>query len=154
MGRKINIGCGDHVLEGFENVDGQRVGMNPKIIIGNALEYNYQGADQVYAGHFVEHLSVDDARKLFRKVRSDAPEAELIITIPAIERSNKVPFWWLQIIVFGSKRWPGDNHVSAWRTNDLDAELRSAGFTRIQEWPDCPYLMERVDWQVCLRAMS
>lgn len=151
MGRKINIGCGEYLLPGFENIDGHAA--NNNVIVANALEYNYHGAEIVYAGHFLEHLEVGPARELLRRVIAHTPDGAFIITVPALDRCLDVPFWWLQQVVFGGRRYPGDEHRSAWRTIDLRQEMEAAGYKNITEWADCPYLPDKVTWQVCLKGL-
>lgn len=152
MGRKVNVGCGEYILKDFENVDGFAVNGNPAVIVVDALQYDYRDTDLVYAGHFMEHLTIDDGRAFLRRVAAQAPAATVVVTVPVVDRCDAEAFWWFQMIVFGGRRWKGDEHKSVWRVKDIHREMAEAGYKVLEEWPDCPYLADRVGWQICIKG--
>lgn len=163
MGRQINVGCGPFPMpEPWENIDTHQIAADPKhrIVQASALDYDYTGATIVYAGHVVEHMTVPEAKTFFRRVRQqEAKDNQLIVTVPAIDRAYHASITGgldlnaLQDMVFGGRAYPGDEHRSAWRVRDLLWELSSAGYNKVGEFHDCPYLVAQVPWQVCIRAI-
>lgn len=163
MARKINVGCGGFPLPtpDWENYDLNVIKPEAgyagrKVVIANAFEVSYKGADFVYAGHFIEHQTIQDAQRWIRLVREQAPGAVLAVTVPAFDRCNdpSVDHALLQDMVSAPVpgQPPGIAHQSWWRTRDLHRELAKAGYAHIEEWPNCPWLVAQVKWQVCLKA--
>lgn len=158
-GRFINVGCGTFPIEGAENLNLTEVkpiaGREKiQITVADARTYDYRNAARIYAGHFLEHLSVEDARKFMSRVLEHAlPGAILAVTIPAWDRCQHASFDVLQDMhgYNGSPR-PGEDHLSAWRTEDLVREMKAAGWEEVVEWPDCPWVTAPVAWQACVRG--
>jgi hypothetical protein len=163
VGRRICVGPGPFPILGWENYD-----LNPSsekdcanaahIIKRDAFEVDYAGAEYVFAGHFIEHLDPVDAHRFIRMVREKAPEAVLILVVPVLDRSNdpSVDFALLQQIISHHTTYPdaprGIAHRSWWRTRDLLSALQAAGYSKVTEWPDCPWLVAQVNWQIVLKA--
>jgi hypothetical protein len=165
VGRRICVGPGIYPISGWENVD---LNLSPEkdrtspapIVQGDALELDYTGAETVFAGHFIEHLDPDDAHRFIRRVRTQAPEATLILVVPVLDRCGdpSVDFGLLQQIISHHALRPdsprGISHRSWWRTRDLMAALQSAGYSKVTENATCPHLVAQVPWQICLYARS
>jgi len=158
--RRICVGCGEYPLEGFENIDLSVVppaeGYEGRPVIqADALTFDYRNAALVVAGHFMEHLTVEQARAWLRHVREHVPiGCVLVVTVPAWDRVHHADFKTLQDMGAGGGRWPGDQHRSWWRSEDVVRELREAEWTPVQEWADFPQLVSRVPWQVCIKAVK
>ena len=152
--RKINVGCGGNILEGWENID-----LNaPNAIKADARFYDYKDVEMVLAGHFLEHLSREDGINWIRKVSSESPSATLIIAIPDIERSCRVcDHVFLQQVAsypFGpyNEEYRARCHSSLWRKRDLDEELLKAGYKTLNEVPTHPLLTGVADFQYAVEA--
>lgn len=159
MPRSINVGCGEYRIAEFENIDITAVpaatcGREP-VIVADALFYSYKGAVEVYAGHFLEHLTLKDARLFLARVREQAaPGTVLAVTVPAIDRQALMDATVYHGTLHGGRRWPGDEHRSLWTCADLEAEMAAAGWTELREWSDCPWIAVQVPWQVCIRGVK
>src|SRR4029077_4586730 len=166
MTRKITVGCAPFPLPApWENYDlydhkpEASHAANGKAILKNAFEVDYSGAAMVYAGHFLEHQTPKDAVRWIKLVFAGLKlRGTLIVTIPAFDRCDgpDVPFDLLQAMVSApdpdKPSPPGIHHRSWWRTRDLRQVIQDAGFVEILEWPDCPYMVAKSHWQVCLSA--
>jgi predicted SAM-dependent methyltransferase len=157
--RKINVGCGEFRLSGFENIDITKVpavmgGGYP--IIADALKYDYTGAVSVYAGHFLEHLKEGDGPRFLARVFEQAASgAVLAVTVPVAELAKKHEPRSLHSVVHGGSRWHGDAHLSQWDSESLQAAMRAAGWQEVREWPDCPWItVKTCPWQVCVRGQK
>lgn len=155
--RRINVGCGEFRLDGFENVDITKVpavGGGGELTICDALEFDYTGATHVYAGHFLEHLQgADGPRFLARVFAQAAPGAVLAVTVPVAELAKRHSPRSLHSVVHGGSRWHGDAHLSQWDSESLQAAMRAAGWREVGEWPECPWISVRTcPWQVCVRG--
>jgi len=163
MGRRINCGCGPFPILNWENYD-----LNPPtekecanaahILKKDAFEVDYRGAEYVFAGHFIEHQTPEDARRFVKMIYDQAPQATLVLVVPVLDRTNDpaVDFALLQQIISHHEMYPnapyGIAHRSWWRTKDLLALLQWVGYHRVTEWPDCPWLTARVGWQIVLKC--
>jgi len=166
VGRHINVGCGQYPIQSpFENYDinvtspaASHAGR--PVLYGDAFKLDYAGAELVFAGHFLEHQTPEDAHRFIRLVRQQAPAAALVLVVPVLDRCNhpSVDFKLLQQIVSHYTVYPdaapGIAHRSWWRTRDVISAVQDAGYGHVSEWPDCPWLVARVDWQVVLRASA
>ena len=65
--RKLNIGCGEKIKEGYEGLDtkdfGQKYVMDISAFCGSS---RYEMFDEIYAEHFLEHFNQDELKKVFR----------------------------------------------------------------------------------------
>ena len=62
---RLNVGCGDYLLEGFVNLDADPA--TPADVHADAMVYLRDCPDatfaEVYAGHFLEHLTPEGAQR-------------------------------------------------------------------------------------------
>lgn len=159
MTRRINVGCGEFRMFGFENIDITEVpavtGGREPVIVADALGYDYSGAVEIYAGHVIEHLTLEDARRFLSRVHEQVPPGALLtVTVPAIDRKALMSAAILEGTLHGGRRWTGDEHRSLWTCEDVFREMAAAGWTGLREWPDCPRLVDRAPWQVCVRGVK
>lgn len=82
---KLNVGCGDYPLDGFVNLDANPA--TPADVHADAMVYLRDCPDAtfagVYAGHFLEHLTPDDAQRFLAECyRVLAPGGQLGIVVP------------------------------------------------------------------------
>lgn len=164
LSRKIQVGGGNHILDGFLNID-----INPPADIifdvreGLPLKSNY--ADLIFSEHFLEHIDYPVSAKKFIKecYRVLNKNGKLIIGVPNselviknyIERSRD--FWKLMLNGWYSKRKclkhfntyidlvnyhfrdQDDNleynpHYWAYDFEKLKSLIKSTGFTKMDKW--------------------
>ena len=91
---KINLGCGDKILDGYVNVDvvNQRAGKVPDVIcdIKKLDKFDSNYADEVMAIHVVEHFDRWEIVEILREwVRILKPGGKLILECPNLESACK-----------------------------------------------------------------
>lgn len=164
LSKKIQVGGGNHTLDGFLNID-----INPPADIifdvreGLPLKSNY--ADLIFSEHFLEHIDYPVSVKKFIKecYRVLNKKGKLIIGVPDselviknyIERNKG--FWRLMLSRWYSKRkrlkhfntyidlvnyhlrdqdddLKYSSHYWAYDFEKLKSLVKSAGFTKINKW--------------------
>ena len=151
---KLNVGCGDYPLAGWTNLDADPV--TPADVHADALVYLRDCPDatfaEVYAGHFLEHLTPDEARRFLAECyRVLAPGGRLGIVVPDsyavlrryVARSTEAVFigdrWWplgdLDAVCAAFLYSPiqGTPHRWSYDIDTLSRVLRAAGFARVRE---------------------
>jgi predicted SAM-dependent methyltransferase len=64
---RLNLGCGDYSLDGFVNVDAMAFRGVDAVISVPPLPWPDASVSEIYAGHFLEHLSFADGGELLRE---------------------------------------------------------------------------------------
>lgn len=65
---KLHLGCGPVIHKGWVNIDNQRYpGVDKVLDVTKKLPYD--NVDYIFAEHFIEHLSYENALKLMREAR-------------------------------------------------------------------------------------
>lgn len=134
---KVNLGCGNAKIEGFENVD-----IDPKlkpdliVDITKHLPYEDDSVDEVWMIHVIEHIQKKFHFGIFREInRILRPEGILVLAYPefckcATNYMNNVKgkrdFW--EATIYGRQQTPSDYHVSIIDTPLLTTLLVSLGF--------------------------
>lgn len=113
--RRVNVGCGGYPLLYWTNIDADPMATADLHVSVPPLPFEDGALDEIYAGHFLEHLDPSDARAfLLECFRALAPGAKLGIVVPD---TREVLTRWLR----GDKdcvEYPCDT----WHAiNDLDA---------------------------------
>jgi len=131
---KINFGCGSNVLSGWNNHD-------MDVDITKPLNYLDNQADNIFAEHVVEHLTIHDAYRFFEECcRILKPGGWLRVTLPSV--SNILAKKSKEYIKFLHRNnWGGGEedsavksiifnhgHKSAWTRELLKAFLSNIGF--------------------------
>lgn len=81
--RRLNIGCGQHPLLFWQNLDGDPNAIADHYAIVPPLPFEDEAFDDIYAGHVLEHLSPRDAHRLLIECRRClAPGGRLGIVVP------------------------------------------------------------------------
>jgi predicted SAM-dependent methyltransferase len=176
--KKVNLGCGDHTVEGWINFDNSPNAMLsripflrwflykcgilsekhykvqwPKDIrirqLTRSLPFSDNEVDYFYTSHFIEHLSYDDAIKLFREVnRSLRVKGVLRIVVPDLnfyiqkylfEKGNTdtavlAANNFLQSLNIITKS--RDPHLWMYDADSIKNSLKKAGFQKIER---CEY---------------
>ncbi len=150
----LNVGCGDYRLDGWVNLDADPA--TPADVHADATVYLRDCPDatfdEVYAGHFLEHLTPEDARRFLAECyRVLAPGGICTIVVPDtyevlrryVARSTDAVFigdrWWpladLDAVCAAFLYSPiqATPHRWSWDIDTLTRALGRAGFGRIRE---------------------
>lgn len=104
---RVNVGCGEWPLEGWTNLDADPA-MGPDIVAQvPPLPFGDGELDEVYAGHLLEHLHLDDGKAFLRECyRCLKPGGKIGVVVPDVYEVmrryvNRMPdavyingFWW------------------------------------------------------------
>lgn len=153
--RRLNVGCGNFPLNYWTNLDMQE--SMPAQIHADALEYlaacDAGEYDEIYAGHFLEHLTYDDAKRFLSECyRVLTPGGKLGIVVPDMREvmsrwlagaidSVEAPegYWWavsdLDAVchLFLYSDVQVSPHKWAWELVTLARAMHRAGFTDLVE---------------------
>jgi SAM-dependent methyltransferase len=127
---RLNVGCGAYHLTGYANLDADPD--VPADVHADALTYLSDCADgsldEVYAGHFLEHLTPDEARRFLAEChRCLVPGGALAIVVPDMREVARRYVEGLRDAVYIGDRW--------WDVADLDAVCAVFLYSPIQETP-------------------
>jgi predicted SAM-dependent methyltransferase len=137
MKTKLNICCGQMILDGFINIDSYPSPDVDVVCDARELSYAENSVDEVVMFHAIEHFTLDDAcmiiRKLFTMLR---PGGTLIIEAPDVFKAVKnAPTGEFDAIkgIFGDiaelrKGKDGYQHKWGWTGALMQQEMASAGF--------------------------
>jgi len=154
---KINIGCNKWKLEGFVNVD-IREEHDPDVV-SDATAYlktlEPASVSFIYAGHFLEHLTRDEARAFLREARRVLHEdGKIQITVPdattsiKLFKAGKLDYKTMNGAIFGSLTNEHEAHKQV-----FDAELLTSlckeYFGKAKRVKKSPYWVAGVPWQIC-----
>jgi SAM-dependent methyltransferase len=139
---KLNIGCGDKLLDGYVNIDL----FNPKadkICDGSVLDWvKDDTVDEVLAIAVFEHISPYKSGPTLREWwRVLKKGGLLILEVPDIletcknfEKADKAERYKLINCMFGSAEWSLRNpHLFGWYDDILKDHLWGAGFRKIRK---------------------
>jgi predicted SAM-dependent methyltransferase len=132
--RKLNLGCGGNILDGWENHDAD-------VDIRNPLPYEDESIDFIFIEHCVEHVTTPDAVRFFAEcLRILKYEGTLRVAVPSGDKiydlADSEYLKWHGQSGFGDGTRRGavrsilldHGHLSAWNHSILDACLFAAGF--------------------------
>jgi hypothetical protein len=135
---KLNLGCGDNKLPGWENHDSD-------VDIARPLPWRDNSASYIFIEHCVEHVSCHEAIRFFEEAfRVLAPGGILRVTVPSIEKIMACDD---QAYFEFTKKWSGEasahgaakailfshGHQMAWTVSVMASLLRYAGFSYLCE---------------------
>lgn len=130
---RLNLGCGDSPLEGYENIDLKRgTGAYP-------LDFPDASVDEVRASHLLEHFGWRGTTKVLAEwVRVLKPGGLLRVAVPDLEKiasmyvngqAGQYQGW-----LCGTQDEPMDAHLAQFDWPLLTTLLRQAGLTGIHKW--------------------
>jgi predicted SAM-dependent methyltransferase len=141
---KLELGSGHRPTPGYEHNDLYAWDHIEHVGAPWLLELPDASLDEVLALAFVEHMTYDQARDLFRNVlRMLQPDAAFYFDVP------DYPVWARYYVdlmggydaplsldhvrrtLFGWQRWPGDEHLYGWDTDLLLEVLHDTGYSRV-----------------------
>ena len=125
---KLNIGGGQHPIEGYETVDRQN-GQE-----AYPLEFGDGVADEVYASHILEHFSHAEAPNVLRDwVRVLKPGGRMRLAVPDAERLDfSDPLWHMHAM--GAQANEDDYHRSIYNEDRLRRLMEESGLTEVRRW--------------------
>lgn len=122
---RVNLGCGDRYAHGWLNIDHagspHRKDLEWDLASGAPLPWSAGSVTHVYAGHVLEHLSVETCHVLLAQLLPCmAPGGQIMVVGPdilvaeAMIADGTFDFRYghtLESLRFGGNRWPGDAHL-------------------------------------------
>ena len=140
----INLGCGNIIIDGFENIDFYTTRFWKAKSIGHDLRYKFPYADNVFEGalcdNMLEHLHPSDGKNFLKEVcRILKPEAVLRVIVPDLQKyidyynGKNIK----ELDIFGNgcnaiwnltSNW---THLAVYDSNMLSLVLEQAGFKNI-----------------------
>ena len=167
--KKLNLGCGDKLLEGYINVDvaPSRRGLEPDVLcdLHELSPFENESIDEILSVHVIEHFwrwEVIDILKEWRRVLK--PGGQLILECPnlqsACERFLENPeehakpneagqqtMW----VFYGDPAWKDPLMIHRWgyTPKSLASVLLEAGFVCTRQEPAQFKLKEPRDMRIC-----
>jgi predicted SAM-dependent methyltransferase len=142
---RLNLGCGDRYAEGWTNVDhaGSPHRKDQTVDLTGELPWEPGTVELAYAGHVLEHLTVETCDLLLRRLLPCMMPAGILLVVgPDLDRAEAMvnggtfDFRYghtLDSLRHGGHRWPGDEHrwaSTAPATVDL---LTGAGWSEVTD---------------------
>ncbi len=133
---KLNLGSGTNEIPGFVNVD--RINGDEVF----PLSYESGSISEIRASHILEHFGFKEIHNVLAEwCRVLAPGGRIRVAVPDVKKVLKLsdetkgfhdPQW--RYYLMGGQTSSNDFHKTCWNRELLTAELRAAGFERVQEW--------------------
>ena len=158
---KLNLGCHNWKLSGFTNVDIDPERRPDVVADVRSLPFDDESVDEIYAGHIIEHLSIEEsALALNEWKRVLKPGGTITITVPDFEKaydmylSDRISLAFLNSVVFGDEIGGVMEHKQLFTTELLTDRMMSAKFSniRILDVSECDYLVAKDKWQSIVTA--
>lgn len=165
---KLNVGCGNHYVQGWTNMDvDQNDQVKPDIQASllDPLPAEIQGVTHVYLGHVLEHLPFFQIAAALTKLwERCVPSAQIAIVGPdcdkAREMDRRAQLWGIALndILHGAGRWKNDVHLWESTPSRLTKLLERSGVhsARVVDINDIalnPFpVTSRVAWQCAVVA--
>src|SRR5215469_9060580 len=118
---KLNLGCGDFPLTGYQNVDIRDLPGVDWVADVRKLPTPQRVVERIYAGHVIEHLGPDEAVQAIRDWWDIlTPGGDLTIVIPDVDKAlmlkerGDLSAADFLLIVGGDQSIPEMHHKSAW----------------------------------------
>ena len=161
---RLNLGCGRYKLDGFINIDSEE-SVNPDLI-SDALDLPFQvnSVDEIYCGHMLEHLTLEEGKKALRYWKSLLVEGGIItITVPDMdyifeeyikispdERAMRlIELNDTYIFSYCQK----SHHKYCYNPALLKLVMKDAGFRELKRLPfEHQYFVSPVKWQVAYQG--
>jgi len=139
--RKLHVGCGPVLLPGWINIDNQPYkGIDAIVDVRDGIPYD--NLDFIFAEHFIEHLSYDDAQRFLRNCRRAlGTNGVLRLTTPNLDwvwLTQYHPGEWqhpseaVRDCFWMNKAFRGWGHQFLYNAQTLTECLHDAGFDAIE----------------------
>lgn len=127
MDKRLNLGCGDSILEGYLNIDAFDDHADLMIDIIKRLPFDDASVDEIKAIHVVEHFSRDEWPKIAKDwIRILKPGGRIVVATPnfpvlcAMYASGQpVDMHYAYISIFGSQEHDGQYHKQGFSHKSL-----------------------------------
>lgn len=144
----LNIGCGEHKIEGFINIDCVKTdSVNPDLLLDitreNLPHYN-DSVDEIWMIHCLEHIEIFKWNHIFQEFkRVLKPNGLLCLAYPEFKEcaerflndTNKQKNFW-RATLYGRQLYDSDYHVVPMDSNEIKEILEIAGFYRVNRRPE------------------
>ena len=138
---RLNLGCGEQYADDWHNVDFKSPHRKDETVdLTGELPWPAGSVAQVYAGHLLEHLTLDECAALLSRIKTCmvrygaimivGPDVELAEVLQLQGYALEVP---LEQLKYGAGRWAGDEHKWLCTRRQLTDLLQAAGFKEIVE---------------------
>lgn len=163
---KLNLGAGDRYADGWHNVDwpGSPHTKDETVDLTGPLPWPAGTIQLAYAGHVLEHLTLDQCLHLLAALRPCLTvDGTLLVVGPDLDRARTLAAAGtldvtLESLQYGAHRWPGDEHQWECTPRLVEQLLTAAGWQGIHEVPigdvDAvwPVADRRPVWQCAVKA--
>ncbi|CAK22517.1 methyltransferase domain-containing protein [Synechococcus sp. CS-197] len=139
--KKIHLGCGNHHLSGFINVDARQTDATDLVCDMNHLPFQKNSLDVVYMCHSLEHIGLTEVGGFVQKIYTLlAPGGQFYVSVPNFEvlaslyLSNKCPLSMIVRAIHGGQEYPENTHYMSYDQILLTQILKSAGFAEVKQY--------------------
>ena len=133
-GLKLNLGCGDDILEGYKNIDLYAEGEGIIRMDARELEYDDDSVDHILAKDLLQYIPQSGVKEVFEEcARVLRPGGTLDIICPAIDliAENYASEGWdidtANEMIYGKQEHPGDYCYTGFDTEKIKTHLEDAG---------------------------
>jgi len=165
---QINLGCGDRYADGWVNVDwaGSPHRKDQEVDLTGELPWAPGSVYTIYAGHVLEHLTLEQCQVLLKRLFVCAAQSCTIMVVgpdlPTAYRMAEEGTLDVTIdsLLYGAERWAGDRHLWESSVETTTPLLERAGWSNIQNLPLSevapywPIADRRPRWQFALWAIK
>lgn len=145
---RLNLGCGEHKIDGFINIDCVKQGrVQPDLVhnfVTERLPYEDKSVDQIWMIHCLEHIEMYHWQCLFEEIlRVLKDNGSLTLSYPEFKEcaqrfidntGNQKNFW--RATLYGRQLYDTDYHVVPMDSREIKETLEIAGFYRINFQPE------------------
>jgi len=144
----LNVGCHDIHISEMLNIDIDPA-MKPDLLLDCtklAEHFDQESIDFVYMGHFLEHLSIQEGKKVVADIFHILKQyGSVVITIPDYTKCDGLTITEVESVVIA-----GGQHKTLMNIERVKEYMHEAGFCTIaeiqpKETPHCPF--PEVTWQ-------
>ena len=131
--KKLNIGCGEKIIEGYDGLDKQSFGQKWVCdILEFFTEFNLENLyDEVRAEHFLEHFDQNELKIIFNGVHKILKTGGMFeIIVPSKEKDSAwvlthKTFWTEDTFkVFENKIFSGEFNGGKWKIKEIKTNSR------------------------------
>lgn len=155
---KLNLGCWKFKMDGWVNIDIDP-SVEPDVIMdATHLAYEDNSIEEIYAGHLLEHLTMNEGVSALREwKRVLIPGGKITITVPDIRKlldkhcRGETDIEFVQLNAFGAQDREQQNHHMVFDKQVLFDFVRRV-FENSEIIDDCDMLVAKVDWQTIVQC--
>jgi predicted SAM-dependent methyltransferase len=138
---KLNLGCREHKMYGFVNVD-IREEMEPDVVDDAfaLTKFKNNSVDLIYICHTLEHANRDGAQSALERfhevlkpggtIRISVPDMEAVCEHYVFHRDLR----WLKTFFHGGQTHEWDYHRVGWDYKTMTEDLIDKGFVNVRKW--------------------